>query len=70
MRFTQAAQRAWCLSLRSARRRGLAEAPCKQVIDLLGDVAAAAVPDPDERRKLAYLLVWLLVCADERAQQL
>jgi hypothetical protein len=44
--------------------------PCKEVIDVLGDVAAAAVADPDERRKLAYLLVWLLVCADERAQQL
>jgi hypothetical protein len=50
--------------------RLLAEAPCKQVIDVLGDVAAAAVADSDKRRKLAYLRVWLLVCADQRAEQL
>jgi hypothetical protein len=30
--------------------RLLAEAPCEQVIDVLGDVAAPAVADPDERR--------------------
>jgi hypothetical protein len=49
--------------------RLLAEAPCEQVIDMLGDVAAPAVADPDERGKLAYLLAWLLVCADERGEQ-
>lgn len=37
---------------------------------MLGDVAAAAVADPGKCGKLAYLLVWLLVCANERAEQL
>ena len=37
---------------------------------MLGDVAAAAVADPDKCGKLAYLLVWLLVCANERTEQL
>lgn len=36
--------------------RLLAEAACEQVIGVLADVAAAAVADPDERGKLAYLL--------------
>jgi len=49
--------------------RLLAEAPCEQVIDMLGDVTAPAVADPDERGKLAYLLAWLRVRADERAEQ-
>lgn len=49
--------------------RLLAEAPREEVIDMLGDVAAPAVADPDERGKLAYLLVWLCVRADERAEQ-
>jgi len=35
--------------------RLLAEASCEQVIDMLGDVAAPAVADPDERGKLAHL---------------
>jgi hypothetical protein len=47
----------------------LAEAACEQVIDMLGDVAPPAVADPDERRKLAYLLARSRVCADERAEQ-
>ena len=47
----------------------LAEAPCEQVIDMLGDVAPAAVADPDERRKLAYLLARSRIRADERAEQ-
>ena len=50
--------------------RLLAEAACEQVIDVLGDVAPPAVADPDERGKLAYLLAWSRVCADERAEQL
>jgi hypothetical protein len=50
--------------------RLLAETPGQQVIDVPGDVAAAAVADPDERGKLADLLGWLLVRADERAEQL
>ena len=50
--------------------RLLAEAACEQVIDMLGNVAPPAVADPDERRKLAYLLARLRVCADERAEQL
>jgi hypothetical protein len=37
---------------------------------VLGDVAAPAVADPDERGKLAYLLARLRVRADERAEQL
>jgi len=37
---------------------------------MLGDVAAAAGADPDKCGKLAYLLVWLLVCPNERAEQL
>jgi hypothetical protein len=49
--------------------RLLAEAPCEQVIDVLGDVAAPAVADPDERGKLPYLLARLRVRADERAKQ-
>ena len=49
--------------------RLLAEASCEQVIDMLGDVAAPAVADPDERGKLAYLLARLPVRADERAEQ-
>lgn len=36
---------------------------------MLGDVAAPAVADPDERGELAYLLARLLVRADERAEQ-
>jgi hypothetical protein len=32
---------------------------------MLGDVAAAAVADPDKCGKLAYLLVWLIVCTNE-----
>ena len=39
--------------------RLLAEAPREHVIDMLGDVTAPAVADPDERGKLAYLLAWL-----------
>jgi len=35
---------------------------------MLGDVAAAAVADPGKSGKLAYLLVWLLVCANEQLQ--
>jgi hypothetical protein len=50
--------------------RLLAEAACEQVIDMLGDIAPPAVADPDERGKLAYLLAWSRVCADERAEQL
>jgi hypothetical protein len=49
--------------------RLLAEAACEQVIDMLGDVVAPAVADPDERGKLAYLLAWSRVCADERTEQ-
>jgi hypothetical protein len=49
--------------------RLLAEAPCEQVIDMLGDVTAPTVSDPDERGKLAYLLARLRVRADERAEQ-
>jgi hypothetical protein len=49
--------------------RLLAEAPGEQVIDVLGDVAAPAVADPDERGKLAYLLARSRVRADERAEQ-
>jgi hypothetical protein len=49
--------------------RLFAEASSKQFIDMLGDVAAAAVADPDKCGKLAYLLVWPLVCANERAEQ-
>lgn len=49
--------------------RLLAEASCEQVIDMLGDVAAPAVADPDERGKLAYLLVRPGIRADERAEE-
>ena len=49
--------------------RLLAEATCEQVIDMLGNVIAPAVADPDERGKLAYLLAWSRVCSDERAEQ-
>ena len=49
--------------------RLLAEAPCEQVIDMLGDVTAPAVADPDEHGKLAHLLARLRVRADERAEQ-
>jgi hypothetical protein len=49
--------------------RLLAEAPAEQVIDVLGDVAAPAVADPDERGKLAYLLARPRVRADKRAEQ-
>ena len=49
--------------------RLLAEASCEQVIDMLGDVAAPAVADPDERGKLTYLLAWARIRADERAEQ-
>jgi hypothetical protein len=50
--------------------RLLAEAPCEQVIDMLGDVTPPAVADPDERGELAYLLTWPLIRADEGAEQL
>lgn len=50
--------------------RLLAEAPSEQVIDMLGYIAAPAVADPDESRKLAYLLVRPCISADERAEQL
>ena len=50
--------------------RLLAEAARDQVIDMLGDVTPPAVAHPDERGKLAYLLAWSRVCADERAEQL
>ncbi len=36
---------------------------------MLGDVAAPAVADPDERGQLAYLLVRLRIGADERAKE-
>ena len=36
---------------------------------MLGDIAAPAVSDPDERGKLAYLLVRPRVRADERAEE-
>ena len=49
--------------------RLLAEAPCEQVINMLGDVAAPAVANADERGKLAYPLVRLRISADERAEQ-
>jgi hypothetical protein len=49
--------------------RLLAEAHCEHVIDMLADVAPPAFADPDERRKLAYLLTWPSVSADERAEQ-
>jgi hypothetical protein len=49
--------------------RLLAEAPCEQVIDMLGDIAPAAVADPDERWKLTHLLARSCVRADERAEQ-
>jgi hypothetical protein len=49
--------------------RLLAETPCEQVIDMLGDVAAPAVANPDERGKLAYLLARSRVRGDERAEQ-
>jgi hypothetical protein len=48
----------------------LAEASCEQVIDMLGDITAPAVADPDERGKLAYPLVRPGTRADERAEQL
>ncbi len=49
--------------------RLLAEAPCEQVIDVLGNIAAPAVANPDERGKRAYLLVRPRVRADERAKE-
>jgi hypothetical protein len=49
--------------------RLLAETPCEQVINMLGDVAAPAVADPDERGKLAHLPARPRVSADERAEQ-
>jgi hypothetical protein len=36
---------------------------------MLGDITPAAVADPDERWKLAYLLPRACVRADERAEQ-
>ncbi len=36
---------------------------------MFGDVAAPAVANPGEHGKLAYPLVRLSVCADERAEQ-
>jgi hypothetical protein len=50
--------------------RLLAEAACEQVIDMLGNVTPPAVADPDEPWKLAYVLAWWRVYADERAEQL
>lgn len=50
--------------------RLLAEAPCEQVIDVLADVAPAAVADADERGKLVYPLGRLGVRADEGAEEL
>jgi hypothetical protein len=58
------------VSTRIRNARLLAEAACEQFIGVLGNVAAPAVADPDERGKLAYLLGWSRVCADERAEQL
>jgi hypothetical protein len=51
-------------------QRGLAEPAGEQVVDVLGDVAAAAVAYPDEGGELADPLAWLGVCAYERAEQL
>ena len=49
--------------------RLLAKAPREHVIDMLRDVTAPAVADPDERGKVTYLLARLCVRADERAEQ-